>query len=67
MPKVFQRILYIQIDTFMTTKFSPYLCGFRRSHKAQYFVLKMIDSCKKAEHWIKEKNRGNADGHLKGF
>ena len=30
--KVFERILYKQIDTFMTTKFSPDLCGFRKNH-----------------------------------
>ena len=30
MSKVFERILFKQIDTFMTTKFSPYLCGFRK-------------------------------------
>ena len=31
MSKFFERILYKQIDTFMTTKFSPYLCGFRKT------------------------------------
>ena len=30
MSKVFERILYKQVDTFMTTKCSPYLCGFRK-------------------------------------
>ena len=30
MSKVFERILYKQIDTFMTTKCSPYLCCFRK-------------------------------------
>ena len=30
MSKVFESILFKQIDTFMTTKFSPYLCGFRK-------------------------------------
>ena len=34
--KAFERILYKQIDTFMTTKFSPYLSGFRKNHNAQY-------------------------------
>ena len=32
--KVFERILYKQIDTFMTAKFSPYLCGFRKNNNA---------------------------------
>ena len=45
--KVFERILYKQIDTFMTTKFSPYLCGFRKNHDAQYLLLKMIETWKK--------------------
>ena len=30
--KVFERILYKQIDSFMKNKFSPYLCGFRKNH-----------------------------------
>ena len=47
MSKVFERILYKQIDTFMTTKFSPYLCGFRKNHNAQYSLLKMIETWKK--------------------
>ena len=47
MSKVFEKILYKQIDTFMTTKFSPYLCGFRKNHNAQYLLLKMIETWKK--------------------
>ena len=47
MLKVFERILYKQIDTFMTTKFPPYLCGFRKNHNAQYSLLKMIETWKK--------------------
>ena len=48
MSKVFERILCKQIDTFMTTKFSPYLCGFRKNLNAQYSLLKK-------NIWIKEK------------
>ena len=44
MLKVFERILYKQIDTLMTAKFSPYLCGFRKNHNAQYSLLKMIET-----------------------
>ena len=47
MSKVFERILYKQIDTFMTTKFFPYLCGFRKNHNAQYSLLRMIETRKK--------------------
>ena len=31
----------------MKQKFSPYLCGFRKNHKAQYSLLKMIENWKK--------------------
>ena len=44
--KVFERILYKQIDSFMENKFSPYLCGFRKNHNAQYSLLKMIKNWK---------------------
>ena len=45
--KVFERILYKQIDTFMTTKCYPYLCGFRKNDNAQYLLLKMKETWKK--------------------
>ena len=31
MPKVFEKIFYKQIDTFMTTRFSPDLCDFKEN------------------------------------
>ena len=31
----------------MKNKFSPYLCGFRKNHNAQYSLLKMIENWKK--------------------
>ena len=45
--KMFERILYKQIDSFMKNKFSPYLRGFRKNHNAQYSLLKMIKNWKK--------------------
>ena len=36
MSKVFERIFYKQIDRFMTSKFSPFLCGFGKNHNSQY-------------------------------
>ena len=47
MSKVFERILYKQIDTFMTSKFFPYLCGLEKNYHAQYSLLKMIQTWKK--------------------
>ena len=66
MSKVIERIVYKQIDTFITAKFFPCLCGFRISHNAQYSLLKIIETGRK--HLDKrEKSRGNIDGSLKGF
>ena len=45
--KVFERILYKQIDSFMKNNFSFYLCGFRKNHNGQYSLLKMIENWKK--------------------
>ena len=45
--KVFETILYKQIDSFMKNKCSPYLCRFRKNHNAQYSLLKMIENWKK--------------------
>ena len=42
--KVFERILYKQVDSFMQNKFSPYLCEIRKNHNAQYSLLKMIEN-----------------------
>ena len=40
----------------MTTKFSPYLFGFRKNHNAQYSLLKMIETWKK--HFDKQEKIG---------
>ena len=63
MSKIFEKILYKQIDTFMTTKFSSYLCGFRKN--AQYSLLKMIETWKK--HLDKREKMGNIMDLLKAF
>ena len=51
--KVFERTFYKQIDRFMTSKFSHFLCGFRKNHNSQYSLLKMI------EVWQKNLDKGN--------
>ena len=53
MSKVFERIFYKQIDRFMTSKFSPFLCGFRKNRNSQYSLLKMI------EVWKNNLDKGN--------
>ena len=52
--KVFERILFKQIDSFMENKFSLYLCGFRKNHNAQYSLLKMIENWKKLLEMVKK-------------
>ena len=47
MSKVFERIFYKQIDRFMTSTFSAFLCDFRKNHNSQYSLLKMIEVWKK--------------------
>ena len=53
MSKVFAKIFYKQINRFMTSKFSPFLCGFRKNHNSQYSLLKMIQV------WKKNLDKGN--------
>ena len=47
MLKVFERILYKKIDTFMTTDCCLYLRGFTKNHNTQYSLLKMIEIWRK--------------------
>ena len=56
MVKYFERILYKQIDDFMTSKFSTFLCGFRKNHNSQCYLLIMIEIWKK--HLDKRKQTG---------
>ena len=45
--KVFERMIYKQIDSLTEKKFSLYLCHFRKNHNAQYPISKMIENWKK--------------------
>ena len=53
MSKIFERIFYKQIDRFISSKFSPFLYGFRKNHNSQYSLLKVI------EVWKKNPDKGN--------
>ena len=46
--KIFERILYNQINEQMSEFFSPYICGFRAGYSTQYCLLLMIEKWKKA-------------------
>ena len=46
--KVFERILYKQIMSYVTNLFSDYIAGFRKSHGSQHCLVKMLENWKSA-------------------
>ena len=44
--KVFEKLIYNQINSFMEPKLSKYLAGFRKNHNTQHALLKMIQTCR---------------------
>ena len=44
--KVFEKLIYSQINTYMSYKFSKYLTGFRKNHNTQHALLNMIENRK---------------------
>ena len=45
--KVFEKLTYSQINTYMSDKFPKYLTGFRKNHNTQYALLNVIENWKK--------------------
>ena len=46
--KVFERVLYKQINNFMENKISKCVTGFRKSHGTQHSLIAMLEKWKKA-------------------
>ena len=46
--KVFERVIYKQINNFMENKISKCVTGFRRSHGTQHSLIAMLEKWKKA-------------------
>ena len=46
MSKVFERLIYKQIDNFIKNKLSVKLCGFRKNHNTQYSLISMLEKWK---------------------
>ena len=46
MSKVFERIMYTQIESFMEDKLSKLLTGFRKNHSTQHCLINMFEKCK---------------------
>ena len=44
--KLFDSIIYSQLNDYMKNKFSKYLTGFRKNHNTQNSLLRMIESWK---------------------
>ena len=47
--KVFERIIYKQIMSYVTNFFSDYITGFRKSHGSQHCLVKMLENWKSEE------------------
>ena len=45
-PKVFERVVYIQVDNFMKDKLSNLLTGLRKNHSTQHRLMCMFDMWK---------------------
>ena len=44
--KVFEKLIYSQINIYINGKFSKYLTGFCKNHNTQRVLLNMIQNCK---------------------
>ena len=56
--KLFERILFYQINEYMDKKLSMYLCGFRSGYSSQYCLLMLI------EKWRSSLDKHNSSGIL---
>ena len=56
--KIFEKLLYYQINKFMDKKLSKQLCGFRKGHSAQHCLLVML------EKWRASLDNGGCSGVL---
>ena len=45
--KIFERIIFHQMSSFITNFISPYLCGFRKGYSTQHALLRLMDMLNK--------------------
>ena len=45
--KVFERLIFQQITSYVTDVLSPYLCGFRKGYSTQHALLRLLDQLNK--------------------
>ena len=46
--KIFERLMYLQISTYMDSYLSKYLCGFRKGYSTQHCLILMLEKWRKA-------------------
>ena len=46
--KIFERLIYDDLNQYVDTKLSPYLCGFRKNYSTQICLIIMLEKWKKA-------------------
>ena len=56
--KVFEKMIYVHINSFMEPKLSKYIAGFRARHNTQHALLKMLET------WYAMLNKGNKVGAI---
>ena len=56
--KVFEKLIYSQINTYMSNKSSKYLTEFRKNHNTKHALLNMT------ENWKSNLNKGNKFGAI---
>ena len=42
--KIFEKLIYLQLNNYMQNKFSMYLTGFQKNRGTQHTLLKMIEA-----------------------
>ena len=56
--KVYERLIFNQINAFLDSKLSPYQCGFRKGYNSQYCLILML------EKWKNCIDKGGSSGAL---
>ena len=46
--KIYERLLYYQLDNYFDNKLSKFQCGFRKGYSAQNCLVVMLEKCKKS-------------------
>ena len=56
--KIYEKLLYQQLDNYLQNKFSELLCGFRKRHSTQHVILNLL------QYWQENLDKGNTVGTI---